>query len=112
MRRSWRLRPSASVTTSPRPSPRATSQGSVFPVFSAFEPRRARWIARERWHRDQRAEWRADGRYVLHVPYGDPRELIMDLLRFGADVEVLAPAELRAEVAGQLAAAAARYAPA
>lgn len=75
----------------------------------AFEPRRARWIARERWHRDQRAEWRADGRYLLHVPYGDPRELVMDLLRFGADVEVLAPAELRAAVARQLADAAALY---
>ena len=44
------------------------------------------------------------------MPYGDPRELMMDILKFGPDVEVIAPPQLRAEVAATLAAAAKRYA--
>jgi predicted DNA-binding transcriptional regulator YafY len=32
---------------------------------------------------------------VLEVPYADTRELLMDILKFGADVEVLGPASLR-----------------
>ena len=34
--------------------------------------------------------------YTLEVPYSDARELLGDILRFGADVEVLAPKSLRA----------------
>ena len=34
--------------------------------------------------------------YTLEVPYSDARELLGDVLRFGADVEVLAPKSLRA----------------
>ena len=33
--------------------------------------------------------------YVLEIPYSDERELMGDLLRFGADVEVMAPPDLR-----------------
>jgi predicted DNA-binding transcriptional regulator YafY len=50
-----------------------------------------------------------DGSIRLSVPYGDPRELIMEVLRYGADVEVLAPAELRKDIADRLVAAAAHY---
>jgi proteasome accessory factor C len=60
-----------------------------------FSAERARWVADERWHPDQHGERLADGRYRLRVPYADHRELVMDILRHGAQVEVLAPAELR-----------------
>lgn len=59
-----------------------------------FAPSRARWIAQERWHPDQRGRAEADGSYVLEVPYTDPRELMMDILKYGADVRVLAPPTL------------------
>ncbi len=75
-----------------------------------FSPERARWVAREQWHPDQRGEALPDGGWVLELPYSDPRELVMDVLRHGAEVEVLAPASLRAAVASELARAAARYA--
>ena len=39
---------------------------------------------------DQHSTADADGIYVLKIPYSNERELIDDLLRFGADVEVLA----------------------
>jgi predicted DNA-binding transcriptional regulator YafY len=32
---------------------------------------------------------------VLKLPYSDPRELAMDILRYGGDVEELGPPELR-----------------
>jgi len=63
-----------------------------------FTAERARWVADERWHPEQRGEWQADGSYELRVPYGDPRELIGDVLRHGADIEVQAPAALRTQV--------------
>lgn len=76
----------------------------------SFSAERARWVAYEQWHPKQRGAFEADGRYRLEVPYSDDRELVMDILRHGRDVEVLAPPALRARVAEELAAAAARYA--
>lgn len=75
-----------------------------------FAAERARWVAAERWHPAQFGHWLEDGRYELVVPYGDPTELILDILRYGPQVEVLEPASLRAEVAARLRAAAALYA--
>jgi predicted DNA-binding transcriptional regulator YafY len=51
----------------------------------------------------------ADGSWVLEFPYGDDRELIGDILRHGAEVEVLAPELLRRRVGEALTAAAKRY---
>jgi predicted DNA-binding transcriptional regulator YafY len=39
------------------------------------------------------------GAWTLRVPFSDPRELIMDILRYGAEVEVLSPESLRESVA-------------
>ena len=62
-----------------------------------FSPERARWVADETWHPRQKS--RFDGEhYLLEVPYADPRELIMDILKHGPEVEVLAPDALRTEV--------------
>ncbi len=74
-----------------------------------FEPDRAQWIAAETWHPEQEARWRDNGRYELCIPYGNPTELILDILRYGDDVEVVAPETLRRAVAEKLAQAAARY---
>jgi proteasome accessory factor C len=74
-----------------------------------FSPLRARWLVAERWHSEQRGRLLVDGCYELSVPYSDPRELVMDILKYGPDVEVVAPEELRREVAGRLAAAAQLY---
>jgi predicted DNA-binding transcriptional regulator YafY len=74
-----------------------------------FSPHRARWVAAEQWHPQQRARTEPDGSYVLELPYSDARELIMDILKHGAEIEVLEPPQLRQEVADALRAAAARY---
>ncbi|TWO68653.1 WYL domain-containing protein [Caenimonas sedimenti] len=76
-----------------------------------FSAERARWVRREQWHPQQEGRDEADGGYVLSVPYSDDRELLGDVLRFGEDVEVVGPGELRTtRVQRALLASAARYA--
>jgi predicted DNA-binding transcriptional regulator YafY len=74
-----------------------------------FNAARARYVAKECWHRDQRGGRLADGRFELRVPYSNPAELIMDILKYGPDVEVVAPSELRRAVAERLTQAAGLY---
>jgi predicted DNA-binding transcriptional regulator YafY len=74
-----------------------------------FSPERARWVAGETWHPMQESAFEDDGSYVLSFPYADDRELIGDIMRFGADVQVLAPAGLRSRVQKSFLEAAAKY---
>ena len=74
-----------------------------------FTPERARWVAAEQWHPQQQSRYLEDGSYELSIPYADPRELVMDILKHGAEVEVLSPPGLRREVGERLRRAAARY---
>ncbi len=74
-----------------------------------FSPQRARWVAAEQWHPQQRAHSHPDGSYVLEIPYSDSRELLMDILKHGADVDVEAPPELRRQVGEALHVAARQY---
>ncbi|HXZ49791.1 MAG TPA: YafY family protein [Usitatibacter sp.] len=75
-----------------------------------FTPERARYVAMEEWHPKQRSRWEKDGSYVLEVPFSSEKELMMDILRFGPDVEVLGPGPLRAEVRSRITATALPYA--
>lgn len=74
-----------------------------------FTPERARWVAAEQWHPQQRGTFDEDGSYLLEVPYSDDRELLMDILKHGGDVEVLAPATLRERVKTEVARIAEKY---
>jgi predicted DNA-binding transcriptional regulator YafY len=61
-------------------------------VFSA---KAARWAADAHWHAKQVGQFLADGRYRLRLPYGSAKELLMDVLRYGADAEITEPVSLR-----------------
>lgn len=74
-----------------------------------FNAYRARWVSEERWHPKQQGYFLADGSYELKIPYGKPQELIMDILRYGPDVEVVGPVELRQAVKQRLEKALANY---
>jgi predicted DNA-binding transcriptional regulator YafY len=74
-----------------------------------FDAQAAQWASREEWHPQQQGRWLEDGRYELRLPYVDDTELVMDLLRQGEQVRVLAPPALVAAVQARLAAAAAQY---
>jgi predicted DNA-binding transcriptional regulator YafY len=69
-----------------------------------FTAERARWVAAEQWHPQQKTRYAADGSYHLEVPYADPTELLMDILRHGAGVEVIGPPPLRDAIMNELAA--------
>ena len=74
-----------------------------------FNATRARWVSRETWHPKQDGKLQLDGTYLLKFPYSREPELVMDILKYGADVEVLAPESLRQAVAAQLTEAARHY---
>ena len=74
-----------------------------------FQPEAARWIAREIWHSRQQRRIEATGHLILTIPYGEERELLMDILRYGQAVEVIAPESLRELVKLELAKAISRY---
>lgn len=63
-----------------------------------FSPERAKWLASERWHPQQKNQYMQDGSYEFMVPYSNEIELIMDILKHGSDVKVLEPKELRESV--------------
>ena len=68
-------------------------------IFSKY---RANWVGDELWHPEQQSQWLDDGRYQLSFPFSDSRELIMDILKHGAEVEVIAPTFLRAAVKAEI----------
>jgi predicted DNA-binding transcriptional regulator YafY len=74
-----------------------------------FSAERARWVSREVWHPEQFGALQIDGSYLLKFPYSQEPELVMDILRYGPDVQVLAPASLRDAVAARLREAAQHY---
>ncbi len=85
--------------------------GSGYGIFSGkdvhwatlhFSAERARWVAAERWHQKQKGKFLPDGTYELKVPYNDDRELVMDILKHGAEVKVIEPVELRDRVMNEI----------
>ena len=96
-----------------------TELGSGYGIFTGakvqhatlrFTPEAARWVASEQWHPQQRGEFDAEGYYRLSFPYSHDRELLMDILRHGEHVEVLAPDTLREKVRAAAYNIVARYA--
>lgn len=75
-------------------------------VFSA---KAARWVADEHWHSRQQGRFLADGRYELKVPYSVSRELLMDVLHYGSDAEIVEPQSLREQAKTLLALALSNY---
>ncbi|MDO9519026.1 MAG: WYL domain-containing protein [Pseudohongiella sp.] len=61
----------------------------------------AREISMQQWHPQQVGQWDND-EYVLSFPYGDERELVLDLMRYVPDVVVEQPTALRQSVVARL----------
>lgn len=84
--------------------------GSGFGIFAGkdiqwavlrFTPERAKWVASESWHPLQVSRYLEDGSYEIKFPYSDERELIMDILKYGAEVTVVSPQSLINKVLSQ-----------
>lgn len=85
--------------------------GSGYGIFSGkdikwatlrFTPERARWVSHERWHPEQQGKVLEDGSYELKIPYTKDPELLMDILKFGADCRVVGPKELKDRAATEI----------
>lgn len=92
----------------------ATSWGVIddaaVEVCLHFNERAAPRVRESVWHHSQRLRDLADGGCELTMTVGGIREIRSWVLGWGADVEVLAPAELRTEVAAHAARMASMYA--
>ena len=75
-----------------------------------FNAQAAQWASREEWHPEQQGRWLDDGAFEMRLPYVDATELVMDVLRQGEEVRVVAPPLLVQAVLGRLQAARALYA--
>jgi len=67
-----------------------------------FSAEAARWAAEEHWHPEQHTAFEPDGRLKLSLPFGSSRELVMDILRYGADAEVVSPDFLRDRLVAEI----------
>lgn len=74
-----------------------------------FSSSAARWVVDEQWHPLQNGQMLPDGGYELKVPYSRSEELVMDILKYGAEVEVISPPTLREQVATALREAVKKY---
>ena len=83
-----------------------TPKGWATILFSA---KAARWVADEHWHSQQQGRYLPDGRYELKVPYSAGRELLMDVMHYGSDAEVVEPASLREQARSLLGLALSNY---
>lgn len=87
--------------------------GKVKWATLVFDAAAAQWVANEEWHPQQKSRWLdgapGEGRYELQVPYSDPTELAMDILRHGDSVVVAGDKGLAALIRARLRAAAAAY---
>lgn len=66
-----------------------------------FSPHVARRVQETIWHHSQRLDATPDGGCVLTMCVGGIREIRNWVLSWGADVEVLAPVELRSQIAAE-----------
>jgi predicted DNA-binding transcriptional regulator YafY len=72
--------------------------GTSTEVHLRFSPDVAEWISEQVWHKSQEMVKREDGSIELSFPVSDFREVKREILKYGAEVEVLSPVELREEV--------------
>jgi predicted DNA-binding transcriptional regulator YafY len=67
-------------------------------VALRFAPWVSPWVAEQEWHEAQQVSREKDGSLRLTFPVSGFVEVIREILKFGAGVEVLAPTELREAV--------------
>jgi predicted DNA-binding transcriptional regulator YafY len=81
---------------------RYAGNGKVFTVRLQFEPGVAKWVTERQWHPKQVVKRRKSGAIELSFPAKGLLEVQRWILSWGRDVEVLAPAELKADVEDEI----------
>lgn len=71
-------------------------------VCLCFSKDASMWISEQVWHPTQKTSIRKDGRLCLTIPVSDYREIKREILKHGAQVEVLSPKALRNEIKNEI----------
>jgi len=74
-----------------------------------FTPEHARWVSGEHWHGQQVGSFDKEGYYNLEFDFNQDPELVMDILKHGSGVEVIAPVSLKKRVKDELIKSLERY---
>ena len=67
-----------------------------------FSSRIASWIAKESWHQNQQTEFDEHGRLIMSLPYSNDTELTMRIMKYGPELEVVGPENLRDKIRSML----------
>jgi predicted DNA-binding transcriptional regulator YafY len=78
-------------------------------VVLKFHPRVAHRVRETRWHRSEQMEEQPDGSLLWRARVAEVQEMLPWIRGWGADVEVLAPKELRETMMGEARALARMY---
>jgi len=74
------------------------SGGESIVVCLKFTPEVSGWISEQIWYSGQEVSQNPDGSICLRFPVADFREVRREILKYGSNVEVLSPQELREEI--------------
>jgi predicted DNA-binding transcriptional regulator YafY len=74
------------------------SAAGTFEVCLRFSKEIAPWVWEQIWHPKQKMQLANDETLCLTFPVADFREIKREILKYGAQVEVVAPEKLRKEV--------------
>lgn len=80
-----------------------------FEVTLRFSSGLARWARGQCWHADQRMAPRESGELDVTLPVSHETEILMEILKYGSKVEVLAPEWLRRRAQEEIEAMAEKY---
>jgi predicted DNA-binding transcriptional regulator YafY len=70
-------------------------------VMLKFHPRVARRVKETRWHRNETVTEEPDGYLIWEAKVAEPQEMLPWIRGWGADVEVLAPTDVRESLMGE-----------
>jgi predicted DNA-binding transcriptional regulator YafY len=77
--------------------------GESIEVCLKFSPKIANWVSEQVWHSGQEVFINQDGSICMKFPVADFKEVRWEILKYGANVEVLSPPELREEITNEIA---------
>jgi predicted DNA-binding transcriptional regulator YafY len=90
--------PAASVKDYIRKNFGIMTGSETIDVCLRFSPAISPWLAEQVWHPAQQTRWKDGKTLCLTFPVADFREVKREILRYGAQVEVVSPQALRKEV--------------
>lgn len=72
--------------------------GQSHDVSLKFSPKTSRTVKEQIWHKKQKIKEMKDGSVILNIPVADFTEIKREILKYGAEVEVLKPLRLKKEI--------------